>query len=68
MSHIVTIQTQLRDPASIAAACRRLEWPAPTEGTAELFSGLATGWIVRLPAWQYPIVVDTATGTIRCDN
>ncbi len=32
MSHIVTISTEVRDPAAVAAACRRLGLPAP--GTA----------------------------------
>jgi hypothetical protein len=38
MSHVVTIQTRLRDPAAIRAACRRLELPAPVHGTAKLFA------------------------------
>jgi hypothetical protein len=32
MSHIVTIQTKVRDPA--AAACRRMSLPAPAAGAA----------------------------------
>jgi hypothetical protein len=68
MSHIVTIQTQVRDPAAVAAACRRLSLPEPVEGTAELFSGKVTGLVVRFPNWQYPAVIDTACGTIHFDN
>jgi hypothetical protein len=68
MSHIVTIQTQLRDPVAIVAACRRLNWTDPVQGTATLFSGEATGVLVRLPGWKYPAVVDTATGAVRYDN
>jgi hypothetical protein len=40
MSHIVTIQTKVHDPAAVSAACQRLGLPAPTQGTAQLFSGL----------------------------
>ena len=29
MSHIVTIQTKVRDPHAVAAACRRLNLAAP---------------------------------------
>ena len=37
MSHIVTIKTEVRDPAAVAAACRRLGLPEPVHGTATLF-------------------------------
>ena len=37
MSHIVSIQTEVRDPAAVAAACRRLGLPEPVHGTARLF-------------------------------
>ena len=68
MSHIVTIATELRDPLAVAAACRRLGLPEPVHGTAKLFSGAATGLLVRLPDWLYPVVCDTATGTLAYDN
>ena len=68
MSHIVTIQTRLRDPAAVAAACRRLGLPAPTQGAARLYGGQASGLLVQLPGWQYPAVVDTASGEVRYDN
>ena len=68
MSHVVTIQTKLHDPAAVAAACRRLNLAAPAEGTAKLFSGEATGLLVQLPGWQYPAVIDVLTGTVRYDN
>ena len=68
MSHIVTIATKVRDPAAITAACQRLGLAAPVQGTAELFSGEATGLLVQLPGWQYPAVVDTASGEVRYDN
>jgi hypothetical protein len=68
LSHIVTIKTQIRDTAAVAAACRRLALPGPVHGTARLFSGEATGLLVKLPDWRYPAVVETATGTVRYDN
>jgi len=68
MSHIVSIQTQVRDPVAIAAACRRLGWSQPVAGTARLFSGQAEGVIVEVPDWRYPIVCETASGTLRYDN
>ncbi len=68
MSHVVTIQSKVHDPAAVAAACQRLKLPAPVEGTAELFSGTATGLIIGLPGWQYPVVADTLSGTLSYDN
>jgi hypothetical protein len=68
LSHIVSIKTELRDPAAIRAACGRLELPIPTQSTAQLFSGQATGLVVRLTNWVYPVVIDTNTGQIQYDN
>ena len=68
MSHIVSIRTQVRDPVAIEAACRRLQLPAPTRGTAKLFTSEASGVIVQLPRWRYPVVCDTVTGDVRYDN
>jgi len=68
MSHVVSIQTKLHDPVAIGAACQRLGLPAPVQGTAQLFSGEATGLLVQLPGWQYPAVIDTTTGTVQYDN
>ena len=68
MSHIVQIQTQVNDPEAVRAACRRLQLPEPTHGTAQLFSGQATGVIVQLPGWQYPVVCDMTTGQLKYDN
>ena len=68
MSHIVSIQTRLHEQAAVAAACRRLGLPAPAQGTARLYGGQASGLLVQLPGWQYPAVIDTASGAVRYDN
>jgi hypothetical protein len=68
MSHVVSICTQVRDPVAVAAACQRLGLSAPVQGTAKLFSRPATGLLLQLPGWRYPVVVDTASGTIQYDN
>jgi hypothetical protein len=68
LSHIVTIRAELRDPAAVAAACRRLGLPEPVHGTATLFSGEAAGLLVRLPDWLYPAVVHLETGRVEFDN
>ena len=68
MSHIVTIQTEIRDPAALAAACRRLGLDPPEEGTARLFTSEASGLIVHLPGWRYPAVIDTQARQIHYDT
>lgn len=68
MSHIVQIETQVRDPLAIQAACRRLNWPAPEQRTAKLFTQEVTGLAVELPDWLYPVVCNTATGELQYDN
>ena len=68
MSHIVTIQTEVRDPIAIRAACDRLQLPEPVFGETKLFSNTATGWAVRLPDWRYPVVCNTETAQIAFDN
>ena len=68
MSHIVVIRTEIRDPAALAEACRRLGLPEAVQGTAKLYGGEATGLIVHLPGWRYPAVIDVGTAEIRYDN
>ena len=68
MSHIVTIKTKVTDRAALFAACQRLGVEQPVQGTAQLFSAAATGLIVKLPGWHYPVVADLATGELKFDN
>jgi len=68
MSHIVTIETKVHDSAALMAACCRLGLAEPIYGNVRLFSADATGLSVKLPGWHYPIVVDTAEGSIKYDN
>jgi hypothetical protein len=68
VSHIVSVRTKVLDPVAIAASCQRLGLAAPVQGTAKLFSSQASGLLVQLPDWRYPVVVDTASGTVQFDN
>lgn len=69
LSHIVEIQTEVRDPLAIQAGCRRLGLAEPVAGSHELFAGqVATGWAIQLPGWRYLVVCDTATGQLRFDD
>ena len=68
MSHIVTIQTQVRDHAAALAASQRLGLPPPYQRHVQLFSQSAEGLSIELPGWHYPVVCDLATGTLKFDN
>lgn len=68
MSHIVTVETQIRDPVALAAACSRLQLAPPQQRTVRLYSGAASGLAVELPGWKYPVVCDVAQGRLQFDN
>ena len=68
MSHIVTIKTEVRDPAAVRAACQKLHLPPPVLGNHRLFSGHVTGLGVQLPDWKYPVVCELNTGQVKFDN
>ena len=68
MSHIVTIDVKLRDPAAIRAACQRLKLAAPVSGSHRLYAGPVEGLALSLPDWGYPVVCDTTTGKVHYDN
>ncbi len=50
MSHIVSIQTEVRDLVAVRSACERLKLPQPTHGTFKLFTSTATWLGVQLPS------------------
>ena len=68
MSHVVQIQTQVKDPQAIEVACQRLGLSRPVAGTTRLFSSEATGLAVQLPSWRYPVVCQPETGHVQFDN
>jgi hypothetical protein len=68
LSHIVSIETEVRDAAAVQAACRRLGLEQPVQGTIQLYSAEATGLSVQLPGWNYPVVCDLASGQLQFDN
>ena len=68
MSHIVQIQTEVRNEPAVQAACRRLHLPPPKQGTFELYGSTETGLGIELPEWRYVAVANTETGELRFDN
>ena len=55
-------------PADGRSGCPRHPTARSRCGIAKLFEGEASGLLVRLPGWMYPVVLDTATGRVRYDN
>jgi hypothetical protein len=68
LSHIVEIKTEIRDEQAIRAACVRLQLAAPENKTVRLFNATATGLCVQLPGWNYPVVCELSTGSLKYDN
>ena len=68
MSHIVSVETQIRDLQSLRAACQRTGLSAPRHETVDLFGGQATGYCVRLPQWRYPVVCQLESGQVSYDD
>ncbi len=68
MSHLVTINVEVRDAAAVRAACQRLGLSQPVQGKTRLFSSEVEGLAVQLPDWVYPIICDTTSGQVNFDN
>ena len=67
MSHTVTIQAELKDPAALEATCKRLHLPQPTRGKIQLFDRVAEGTGVQLDGWRFPICL-TDRGELLYDH
>ena len=68
MSHIVRIQTQVRDAAAVAAAAARLNLRPPEQGTFNLYNSQAAGLAVHLNGWRYPLICQTESGELAYDH
>jgi hypothetical protein len=68
VSHIVRIQTQVRDATAVFAACRHRQLAEPVPGKHRLFSSEVEGLAVRLRDWQFPAVCQLDTGEVQYDN
>lgn len=68
MSHIVSIQTEVRCEHAVRAACTRLKWREPVFARHRLFSSEVEGLGVVAPDWKYAIVCDLQSGQLHYDN
>ena len=68
MSHIVTIQVEVRDLEAVTSAARRLNLKDPIHGRAEIFQTQVEGVLIELPDWIYPVVCILDSGELKYDN
>ena len=58
MSHVATITLEFRDPEALADAAATLGLALALD-TVRFYDGTrVTGTALRLPGWQYPVVID----------
>ncbi len=68
MSHIVTGKAKLTKRTAIDAACKRLGIAAPVDGSHKVYQTNVKGLGVKLPGWNYPVVIHPETGEMKFDN
>lgn len=69
MSHTATVNTEIKSPEAIIAACRRLGLEEPILGQHDLFESASHhGYAVRLTGWTFPVVCDTKSKKVYFDN
>ena len=68
MSHVVQINTEVRDINAVKQACVRLQLERPVVGRFQLYNSEETGCGVKLRDWKYPVVCKLETGELRYDN
>ncbi len=68
MSHVSTVEVEVKSAAALSAACVRLGLSAPVVGSHRVFRKEFTGLAVNLPGWRWPVVFDLAAGVVQTDN
>jgi hypothetical protein len=68
LSHIVTIDTEIRDLRAVQSACARLDLPAPHPGDVQFLTGKVSGLLVHLTSWRFPVVCQLQSGALKYDN
>lgn len=69
MSHVVKCRVEMKNSNALNAAIDHLKLENLGQGTHTLYNNQkATGIAVKLPAWNYPVVINTETGEAKYDN
>lgn len=68
MSHLVTLNIELKDKQAVIAACHRLKWQVVENRQTKYADGKTpTGTAIYIPDWEYPITI-TEDGNVVGDN
>ncbi len=57
MSHIATIEIQIKDPEALAEACRDMGATITHNAEVTIYKTSVTGPAIQLPGWVYPVVL-----------
>lgn len=57
MSHIATIEIQIKDPEALAEACREMGATITHNAEVTIYKTSVTGTAIQLPGWVYPVVL-----------
>jgi hypothetical protein len=67
MPRVVTIQTRFHDPNAVAAACRRLDLPAPVRKVVCFPGRVIHGYLIEFQSCRSTALLDPLTGLLRCE-
>lgn len=67
MSHTYNIRTEIRDRIALEAACEKLGIKVLDGQTHHLYGGTEKGIGIKIPGWNYPVVVKD-NGTLAYDD
>lgn len=67
MSHTVKVDIKLKDKASVIKAAQVIGAQVLGEGTHKLYSSSHEGLGIKLPGWNYPIII-AKDGSVSYDN
>lgn len=68
MSVLVQVKSVVKSMSALNTACTRLGLKLLPAGQYEVWAKVARGVAVRLPGWQYHVVIDPVTGVMVYDN
>lgn len=66
MSHTVKIEVELTDINALKTTCNRLNLKFEENSIANLYADQQRGFVIHLPNWRYPIIVNN--GNVFYDN
>ncbi len=68
MSHVVTCKVEMKNRDALNAAIEHLGLENLGQSSHKLYSGVKDGVGLKLPDWNYPVVINPDTGEAFYDN